>query len=437
MLRHFAFVPLLLLPLFCAFAAQAEDAPYPYTSPYEATIFGTPPELRYALPSHAEPDVRSLKVVDRRIPDVFSYNAAMEYSLTLQNDPAPLVFIIAGTGGRYDESKMLFLQQLYASAGYHTACISSPTQFQFIVSVSQHAIAGYVPWDVDDLWRVMGWIRTEVESMRTVTGIRLTGYSLGALHSAFLAERDAREKVFNFERVVMLNPPVDLYGSALNFDSWLGDGAAGMEKAEAAIGTFIREFTEFYKDNDLGSLDSDALFRFFDTLKMSEEKLKALISSSFRMTSASLAFTSDVCLRAGYVVSPDVELSTADPLLPYFDIASRISFKQYFTEFLLPYIQYTDLGATQDEVLNDCSLIAIAEYLRTAEHIVLLGTEDDPILNPNELLFLKDVFGQRAEFFPHGGHCGNFQYAPFAKHILELMQIPEKTTGKAKEAPNA
>ncbi|WP_022660353.1 hypothetical protein [Paucidesulfovibrio longus] len=433
MLRHVAVVPLLLLALFQALPVFAEQAPYPYASPYEATIFGTPPELRYDLGETPRPETLSIRAEGRVIPDVFSYSAAMEYSLLLQDGPAPLVFLIAGTGGRYDESKMQFLQQLFFDAGFHTACIDSPTQFQFLVSASRRGIAGYVPWDVDDLWRVMGLIRTEAESRRQVTGYRLAGYSLGALHAAFLAERDSHAHVYDFERVLMLNPPVDLYSSALNFDSWLGNGEAGMAKAEAAIGTFIREFTEFYKANDLGDLDSEALFRFFDTLHMSEEQLQALISSSFRLTCASMSFTSDVLLRAGYLVPPDRELSLYDPLLPYFDAASRLTFEQYVKEFLLPYVQYVDPAATLATVLHECSLRSIARFLRAADNVFVLGTEDDPILDPDELDFLKATFAGRAEFFKHGGHCGNFQYAPFARRMQEMMGAP----GKAAKTPQA
>lgn len=440
--RHVFCVPLLLIVLWGALpapqAAAAEtsptpDAAYPYDDPFQATIFGTPPELRYDPGETPSPDELSLRVAGRAIPDVFSYSAAMGYSLLLQDHPAPLVFLIAGTGGRYDESKMLFLQRLFYSAGYHTACIDSPTQFQFLVSASRHGIAGYVPWDVDDLWRVMGLVRTEVESRRQVTGFRLAGYSLGALHAAFLAERDSHEHVYGFERVLMLNPPVDLFSSALNFDSWLGDGDAGLAKAEAAIGTFIREFTEFYKANDLGDLDSEVLFRFFNTLQMNEEQLKALISSSFRLTCTSMSFTSDVLLHAGYLVPPDKELSLHDPLLPYFDAASRLTFEEYFEEFLLPYVQYTDPTATRTTVLHECSLRSIARFLRGAENLRVLGTADDPILDPDELAFLRTTFGERAGFFAHGGHCGNFQYAPFARRMLELMGPPEAggTAGNA------
>jgi hypothetical protein len=144
-----------------------------------------------------------------------------------------------------------------------------------------------------------------------------------------------------------------------------------------------------------------------------------------------MSFTSDVLLRAGYLVPPDRELSLYDPLLPYFDAASRLTFEQYVKEFLLPYVQYVDPAATLATVLHECSLRSIARFLRGADNVFVLGTEDDPILDPDEREFLKVTFAERAEFFQHGGHCGNFQYAPFARRMQEMMGAP----GKAAKAP--
>jgi hypothetical protein len=35
---------------------------------------------------------------------------------------------------------------------------------------------------------------------------------------------------------------------------------------------------------------------------------------------------------------------------------------------------------------------------------------DDVILEPGEIDFFRDVFGDRATIYPHGGHCGNMNY---------------------------
>lgn len=410
-------------------AAAADIPPYPFANRYKATVFGTPPDVRHKIPGAdaLAPETRSVKLSGRRVPELFWYCEAVEYSVLAQKGEAPLVFVIAGTGGRFNSTKVRYLQQLFHQAGYHAVGLSSPTHFNSIVSLSRHGVSGYVPFDVDDLYTLMGWVKQDVEKRLKVRGYAVAGYSLGGLHAAFLARRDARDKVFDFQKVLAINPAVDLYNSALTFDSWLGtdDTAAGGPTAarpEQAVTRFIDSFSEFYRTNHIGRLDSEVLYRFFDTLDASDEELKQIIAVGFRITAASMVFTSDVCLGAGYVTPRERAIPTSEPLLPYFQAASRVSFEQYFEEFLLPYLRHRDPSITREKALADCTLAGMAGFLRESANIYVVGNEDDPILNERELAFLKDTFGPRASFFPRGGHCGNMQYAGFAKKLLEIMQ---------------
>lgn len=404
--------------------APAEAPPFPFANRYKATVYGTPPALRYQIPADAAelvPETRSIAIEGRRIPELFWYTDSIEYSVMLQKKEAPLIFVIAGTGGRFNSPKVRFLQQLFYSAGYHTVGVSSPTHFNSIVSLSKHGISGYVPYDVEDLYTLMRWVKQDVEKTAKVSGYSVTGYSLGGLHSAFLAKRDQADKVFNFQKVLLINPPVDLYNSALVFDSWL-DETDPNESPQHAVTKFIDSFSEFYRTNHIGRLDSEVLYRFFDGLEASDEELKQIIGVGFRVTASSMIFTSDVCLGAGYVVPAGKKLETNEPLLPYFSAASRISFEQYFDEFLLPYLQSRESGMTKEKALAACTLSNLGPFLRNAENVYVIGNEDDPILNERELRYLKEVFGERGAFFPHGGHCGNLQYIGFAQKMLELIR---------------
>ena len=47
----------------------------------------------------------------------------------------------------------------------------------------------------------------------------MAGYSLGATHAAFVARLDDEVGAFGFERVLLINPPVDLYRSASILDA--------------------------------------------------------------------------------------------------------------------------------------------------------------------------------------------------------------------------
>jgi predicted alpha/beta hydrolase family esterase len=75
---------------------------------------------------------------------------------------------------------------------------------------------------------------------------------------------------------------------------------------------------------------------------------------------------------------------------------------------------------TEGEAIYNCSLMSIEEYLRSAENIYVVGNLDDPILSGDEVKFLQDVFGDKAYFFEHGGHCGNMMYAPYVRRMLEF-----------------
>lgn len=52
----------------------------------------------------------------------------------------------------------------------------------------------------------------------------------------------------------------------------------------------------------------------------------------------------------------------------------------------------------------------------------MIGNADDIILGSDEVAFLRETFGERAHLFPHGGHCGNLRFTPFAEKMQELMQ---------------
>ena len=46
----------------------------------------------------------------------------------IQKGPAPLVFLIAGTGGTYDGEKNTMMGKAFYQAGFHIISLSSPTE---------------------------------------------------------------------------------------------------------------------------------------------------------------------------------------------------------------------------------------------------------------------------------------------------------------------
>ena len=134
---HCRAVLLGLLVLAVAPAARADEPPsgratasygYPIADPLLATVLGTPSALRAAVPDTIDVERRSLTLFpDREIPRVLWSSKKFEYSFVAQREPAPLIFLIAGTGARFDSEKNAYLQKVLYQAGMSVVNISSPT----------------------------------------------------------------------------------------------------------------------------------------------------------------------------------------------------------------------------------------------------------------------------------------------------------------------
>ena len=105
-----------------------------------------------------------------------------------------MVFIIAGTGARFNSPKMLNMQKALYQAGYHVISITSPTQMNFIVNASSTMTPGNLYEDAKDIYNVMELAIDKVKDKIQVSGYHLTGYSLGGIQAAFVSMLDERNK---------------------------------------------------------------------------------------------------------------------------------------------------------------------------------------------------------------------------------------------------
>src|SRR6185369_7453955 len=121
---------LLLMPAF----AWADDAVYryPIADSYAATILGTPQNLRPELCRKVPVKTMTLET-DLQKPEIFFYDQGLRYTAAAQEGKAPLVFLIAGTGGSSKSSKMLALVENLYHAGFHVIALPSPTSSNFII----------------------------------------------------------------------------------------------------------------------------------------------------------------------------------------------------------------------------------------------------------------------------------------------------------------
>jgi len=417
--------------------AQVKDYDYPFTNPLAATVIGTPNAYKADLPKNIPVEMWELEVFpDREIPDLLWYDKKLRYSFVPQDSPAPLIFIIAGTGAGYNSQKMQVLQRTFFQAGFHVLSLSSPTHGNFIVSASSSGMPGHLLEDSQDLYRVMRLAWLQIQEEVEVTDFYLTGYSLGAAQAAFVSKLDDEQGDFHFKKILMINPPVSLYNSTSILDEMLANNIpGGADKFADYFDRVFQAFSEVYQHGNFTNFSGDFLYVAYQERQPADEDLAALIGTSFRISSANMIFTSDVVTNSGFIKPKNLVLTPTDSVTDYFKVAGRVSFLDYFREMFYPFFKAKYPTLTEAMLIDNLSLKRLDAYLRDTTKIGLLHNADDIILQSGELNYLLDVFGPRAKIFPHGGHCGNLEHRDTIAYIVDFFQAqPETTFGTQKIA---
>jgi ABC-type transporter lipoprotein component MlaA/pimeloyl-ACP methyl ester carboxylesterase len=422
----------LLLPALHARGAEVLYA-YPFTDPYIATVIGTPKDLQAEVPENVPSSDEKLKVYEsRRIPAILWYDKRLRYSVATQDKKAPLIFIIPGMGGAYNDHYAKFLQRVFYKAGFHVVSVPSPTHPNFVPAASSTGIPGNLREDAADMYRVMELIIRNIANDLKISGFDIIGYSLGAAQAAFIADLDRQRGQFRFDRVVLVNPPVNLYNATQILDAMIKKIPGGEEKFDQFFDQAFKGFVASYERNEPVQFAGDFLYR---GRKPNDKNLEALIGLSFRLSLTNMVFTSDVFTNAGYIKPKSVELSTTDSLTSYFKIADRLRFADYFHDIFLPYFQEQKPGLTEQQMIDQLSLESIETFLRNSGYVYLFHNEDDILLRQGEIGYLRGVFGGRARIYPHGGHCGNLMYRENVEDILAVFK--GETTGTEEMQPKA
>ena len=422
---------LAFLSFFAASAVLATGPAYdfPFKDPLLATVLGTPKDLRAEIDMDIPRDEREIIVFpDRDIPTIVPRPTYL-YAIAAQEQAAPLIFVIAGTGSSHRSAKMKMLEAVFFGAGFHVVSLSSPTYANFIMTASSSHIPGRTGDDAADLYRVMEKIWAEHQGELEVTDFHVTGYSLGGANSAFVARLDEQKQVFNFKKVLMINPPVSLFNSVGILDRMLDDNIPGpvAPDFDTFLDRIMRRFTEVYAANDDVNFNDEFLYQIYQVnieegRKARAEDLEALIGTSFRLSSANMIAAADYAARRGFIIPKNHQFSITETTTPYFKVAGRTSFVDYIDEMYVPYFQEKIPGKTREGLISESSLKSIESYLRSAEKVGVMHNADDVILADGEIDYLRRVFGSRAKVYPDGGHCGNMDHRDNVAFMVDYFK---------------
>jgi pimeloyl-ACP methyl ester carboxylesterase len=413
---------LILLPV-QAIAADDDGYGYPIPGSHEATILGTPASLMPELPAKIRTRLLVLDVIpEREKPPIFFYDEGLRCTFAYQEMKAPLVFLIAGAGSSDRSAKMLSMMKALYQAGFHVITLPSPSHANFIVSASRSSVPGDLTQDSADLYRAMEAAWKEVQGDIEVSSFHLGGYSMGAAQAAFVAKLDEELKVFNFRKVLMINPPVSLYSSATNLEALLKQIPGGAKKQGIFFNRMLSKFSEYYRYGNFVAINDDFLYSIYVERLFYPEETAGLIGLTYRINLAGMIFASDVMTNSGYVVPKNRVLNPTDSLADYFLVSTHLSFFEYFNEYFYPYFQKQRPGLTKQALIDANSLKSIEGYLKSSTKFGVMTNENDFILTKADLEYLRQLFGERAKIYPRGGHLGNLEFKDNMAYIVDFFK---------------
>jgi len=358
------------------------------------------------------------------------------YSLWLQPEPAPLCYVLPGFGGNRQGDSTLALAELAYERGHSVVAISSATNFEFMRRGATVSVPGYGPVDAHDVRSALAAIdrALEAELPGRLRERRLIGVSLGAYHALLIAAGEDRpapgvsEKAevpeLDLDLVLALNPPVSLEHALRQLDAFYNAplGIPADEREQRIEEIFAKVL---YLSN--GDLEPGM------ELPFTELESRFLIGVAFRLDLQYLILQSQDLLDQGVLREPRSPLRMA----PAFREASEYSYLEYVYAFVLPWYAERDASIDHDEdgarrLFDSGDLRAAGERLAADPRVRVMTNENDFLLRPEDLEWLRSTLGDRLRVSDEGGHLGNL-YGEYLQEVIGRTIDGEETSSAGPE----
>lgn len=394
------------LTILTAITIYGEEYNYPHKDPIKATAFATKaPKSRIPLKTKSFE-----KITNRKLPFILEEFKIFKYGVALQRHKAPIIFLIAGTGSHYKTMYLRGLAQSFYKIGMHVVFLSSPTHPNFIINCSTSAIPGIPEQDAKDLNHVMKHILKTIDHK----GIYICGYSLGGMNAAFCA----KEGTIPFKRVLMINPPVNLYRSISKLDGFLPDNERHIMQTMVKLMHSIPN--KGFDLSQKGILESELKEELNNP-----EKLKELIGLMFRIKTLKMITFSDLMTNSGMIFSKD-EVVKLHKFISYLPKALQLKHTDYIENIMIPKFIKEGKFSCRRELIEALDLHKIEDFLKNDPRVFAVTNQDELILNQNDFKFLKETFGKRLKIYPNGGHCGNINFPQNLQHAVKVIKKGNK-----------
>jgi ABC-type transporter lipoprotein component MlaA/pimeloyl-ACP methyl ester carboxylesterase len=337
------------------------------------------------------------------------------FSVWLQPQAAPIVYLIPGIGAHRRSATPTALAELLHEHGYSVAVVSSPFHSEFIASGLSALYPGYTPGDAMDLYQAFSALDKDVRERHpgALGHASLLGYSLGGLEALRIAQLENEPgAAISFDRVVAINPPVDISHASRQFDRYFDAPLewSEPERTERVLTLAMKLILLAQDETPEARLPFDRVESEF------------LVGLSVR-TSLVQALEAIALRGGGELNIPEQRKDTQGVL--YAEINAS-SLRRYAEELAVPSLVKT-YGADRSALFAEANLPSLEQTLRSDTRIRALTNADDFILDEKGLAWLQGTLGARIRVFPEGGHLGNLSHPDVQKAILDALGPDESS----------
>lgn len=338
----------------------------------------------------------------------------LNFTFWLQPKKAPVVYIVPGLGSHRLAQPSLALAELVYQNGFSAVCVSSAFNSEFMEHASTAAMPAYLPVDGHDLHVAL----TEIDHrLNTLYPGRwgdkaLLGYSMGALHSLFVAATESTNKLplMKFDRYVAINTNVRMAFGISKLDEYYRAplGWPAEERTDNLENTFLKV-----------AAMSKSTLKPHTSLPFSAIESKFLIGLTFRLMLRDIIFSSQRRNNQGVLQHPIRNLRRE----PVYQEIVQYSYQDYFEKFAIPYYQARGIAASTTEALEKAGDLRTYDAgLRANPNIRIIVNQNDFLLADEDLAWLHATFTpEQLTVFAQGGHLGNLSNPTVQKSILGAL----------------
>jgi len=338
----------------------------------------------------------------------------LKYKIWIQARPAPIIVILPGIGSFYDNAKVIALAELFYLKGYSVLTISDVFNWEFCESASSVLTPGYSPVDSADIYYALCKIFKQLEKKYRdrITDKILVGFSLGALHTLFIADIESKLKnSISFSRYLALNPPVNLLYAAKKLDEYY---SVGYSMTNKQITESISEGLSLYQKVLDKQLDPST------PIDLEDNEAKYIIGLNFHTSLIELIYSINSHNKLP-VIRQKSSWFSREALYKEID---KFDFCDYLLLILRPYYS-KEIGKrlSLENINKASSLPAINETLRTNKKIRMIHTANDFLLTNIQKKWLEHIMGERLTILDHGGHCGYLYFDQASDIICKNIKL--------------